>query len=218
MMDKLVEKHNDLLLSSEIAQIAAESTSDPPAAATHEQHLASRRQKDRERYASMTKNQRESYNKKRREQYHRQSEESRKKRRERERNRYHSLDAKKAKERNARRAALERERYKRLTPAELARRNAKRRERAAMLRAQKKAAQQGIDLQSIHQQPDPTPAPLPPANADLDLVRVYDNANLPGEINYEPLVAPQDVQPGSIDLSASIPQENTVQNDESVAV
>ncbi len=106
---------------------------------THEEHLASRRQKDRERYASMTSEQRSVYNHKRREQYHRQSTTSRKKRRERERIRYHSLTNDKAKERNRRRAALERERYKKLSPEELSQRNAKRRARAAALRAKKKA-------------------------------------------------------------------------------
>jgi hypothetical protein len=105
---------------------------------THEEHLATRRQKDRERYASMSNEQREIYNSKRREQYHRQSDGSRKKRRERERIRYHSLTKEKAKERNIRRATLERDRYKRLSPEELAARNAKRRARAAALRAQKK--------------------------------------------------------------------------------
>jgi|EP00979_Chaetoceros_neogracilis_P003839 hypothetical protein len=106
---------------------------------SHEEHLASRRQKDRERYASMSHEQREVYNCKRREQYHRQSEGSRKKRRERERVRYHSLVPVKAKERNVRRATLERDRYKKLSLDELASRNSKRRARAASLRAQKKA-------------------------------------------------------------------------------
>ena len=106
---------------------------------SHEEHLASRRQKDRERYASMSHEQREVYNCKRREQYHRQSETSRKKRRERERVRYHSLVPSKAKERNVRRATLERDRYKKLSLDELASRNSKRRARAASLRTQKKA-------------------------------------------------------------------------------
>lgn len=110
---------------------------------SREQHLASRRLKDRERYASMSEEQREEYNHKRREQYHRQSEESRKRRRERERERYHSLPPEQAKERNVRRATLERERYKRLSADELAARNAKRRARAAAMRAQKRTAQQG---------------------------------------------------------------------------
>jgi hypothetical protein len=106
---------------------------------SHEEHLASRRQKDRERYASMSHEQRDVYNCKRREQYHRQSNTSRKKRRERERIRYHSLTMDRAKERNVRRASLERDRYKRLTADELSARNAKRRGRAASLRHQKKA-------------------------------------------------------------------------------
>lgn len=176
----LNQDHNDLLLSSEIAQIAAESAEGgnnnpdsgsepvPPldggnhSGVSHEQHLASRRRKDRERYASMSQEEREAYNKKRREQYHRQSEESRRKRRERERKRYHALSTEKAKERNARRASLERERYKKLSPNELAERNAKRRERAAMLRAQKKG--------EAHQAGHPPPP-------DLEMVPVYDYAD-----------------------------------------
>ena len=138
---------SDLMLSNEIAQtvLDAATPANPneetkSANFSHEKHLATRRLKDRERYANMTPDQREVYNAKRREQYHRQSEASRKKRRERERARYHSLSPAASKERNARRAALERERYKKLDPAELAARNARRRERAAALRAQKKAA------------------------------------------------------------------------------
>ncbi|CAB9527423.1 expressed unknown protein [Seminavis robusta] len=101
---------------------------------SHEEQLATRRLKDRERYASMTSKQRQVYNAKRRDQYHRQSEESRQKRRERERNRYHSLGDGDAKERNARRAKLERERYQRLSATDLETKNRKRRERAAHLR------------------------------------------------------------------------------------
>ena len=86
---------------------------------SHSDQLAQRRQKDRQRYASMTPDQRQIYNAKRREQYHRQSETSRQRRRERERSRYHSLTQDAAKERNARRAKLERERYQRLSPEEL---------------------------------------------------------------------------------------------------
>ncbi len=214
----LNHEHNDLLLSSEIAQIAAESTGNTSdSGKTHEQHLASRRQKDRDRYASMTNEQREAYNKKRREQYHRQSEISRKKRRERERNRYHSLTADKAKERNARRAALERDRYKKLTPAELAERNAKRRERAAMMRARKKAAQQGIDLQNTQQVPDVAANEMLPSSP-ADLVRVYEHANLQGEIIYESFVPTQDPHPVIEQLSDAIPPTNPEENDESVAV
>lgn len=213
----LNHEHNDLLLSSEIAQIAAESTSNATNAASHEQHLASRRQKDRERYASMTKDQREAYNKKRREQYHRQSEDSRRKRRERERSRYHSLSVDKAKERNARRAALERERYKRLSPAELAERNAKRRERAAILRAQKKAAQHGIDLHNIqHQAPDDSQ--LNVSAPDMGLVSVYDNSNLTGELNYDALVANTQETQSVIELPIENAPTNSEENDESVAV
>jgi hypothetical protein len=107
---------------------------------THESVLASRRAKDRARYATMTEEQRQAYNAKRREQYHRQSEQSRFKRRDRERARYHSFDPETAKERNQRRAKLERERYQKLTPEELEEKNRKRRERAALARQKKKAA------------------------------------------------------------------------------
>ncbi|KAG7342209.1 hypothetical protein IV203_007301 [Nitzschia inconspicua] len=105
---------------------------------SHEDQLAARRHKDRQRYASMTPEQRQVYNAKRREQYHRQSENSRQRRRERERARYHALQLEAAKDRNARRAKLERERYQRLTPEELEAKNRRRRERAALAR-QKKA-------------------------------------------------------------------------------
>lgn len=104
---------------------------------THEELLAARRMKDRQRYANMTPDQRRSYNSKRREQYHRQSEISRQKRRERERLRYHALESDDAKTRNARRAKLERERYQKLTPQELEIKNRKRRERAALARQKK---------------------------------------------------------------------------------
>ena len=104
---------------------------------SHEDQLASRRMKDRQRYASMTPEQRQIYNSKRREQYHRQNETSRHRRRERERQRYHSLTSDSAKERNNRRAKLERERYQRLTPEELEAKNRQRRERAAMARQKK---------------------------------------------------------------------------------
>jgi hypothetical protein len=150
--------HDHLLLSSEIAQIAERANQNSSSShqpnpqhhsqipglgdQSHEQHLASRRQKDRDRYASMSLDQREAYNRKRREQYHRQSEESRRKRRERERKRYHSLENDDAKDRNSRRASMERERYKKLSSSDLSLRNARRRERAAVLRAQKKLAQQ----------------------------------------------------------------------------
>lgn len=107
---------------------------------THEDQLAARRLKDRQRYANMNPEQRQIYNSKRREQYHRQSEASRQRRRERERARYHSLDLSAAKERNQRRAKLERERYQRLTPEELEAKNQKRRERAAKGRQKKLAA------------------------------------------------------------------------------
>ena len=114
----------------------------PPAkkSQSHEAQLAARRLKDRQRYASMTAEQRQAYNSKRREQYHRQSENSRVKRRERERTRYHSLNNDAAKERNARRARLERERYQRLSTEELEKKNRRRRERAAAARQRKNAA------------------------------------------------------------------------------
>jgi hypothetical protein len=104
---------------------------------SHEDQLASRRMKDRQRYASMTPDQRQIYNAKRREQYHRQNETSRHRRRERERQRYHALTSDSAKERNSRRAKLERERYQRLTPEELEAKNRQRRERAATSRQKK---------------------------------------------------------------------------------
>lgn len=107
---------------------------------THEDQLKARREKDRERYAKMTPEQRQNYNAKRRDQYHRQSEISRVKRRERERARYHSLEPETAKERNNRRARLERERYQKLTPEELEAKNRRRRERAALARQKKEAA------------------------------------------------------------------------------
>mmetsp|Transcript_23873 Transcript_23873/g.26633 ORF Transcript_23873/g.26633 Transcript_23873/m.26633 type:complete len:550 (+) Transcript_23873:67-1716(+) len=104
---------------------------------SHEEQLASRRLKDRQRYASMNPEQRQIYNSKRRDQYHRQSENSRQRRRERERERYHSLENDDAKKRNERRAKLERERYQRLTPDNLEAKNSRRRERAAKARAKK---------------------------------------------------------------------------------
>lgn len=104
---------------------------------SHEEQLAARRMKDRERYATMTAEQRRAYNSKRRDQYHRQTENSRQKRRERERNRYHSLTTDDAKDRNARRAKLERERYQKLSPTDLEVKNRKRRERAANARHKK---------------------------------------------------------------------------------
>jgi hypothetical protein len=104
---------------------------------SHEEQLAARRLKDRQRYAGMSEEQRMAYNAKRREQYHRQNEISRNRRRERERNRYHSLAEEEAKARNERRAKLERERYQRLTPEELEAKNRKRRERALLARSKK---------------------------------------------------------------------------------
>mmetsp|Transcript_57277 Transcript_57277/g.85341 ORF Transcript_57277/g.85341 Transcript_57277/m.85341 type:complete len:556 (+) Transcript_57277:125-1792(+) len=117
-----------------IPTVAIPSLASPATASTssssHEDHLAARRLKDRQRYASMTPGQRQSYNSKRRAQYHRQTENSRERRRDRERARYHSLDNNSAKDRNARRARLERVRYAKLSPEELKERNRKRRERA----------------------------------------------------------------------------------------
>ena len=110
---------------------------------THEDLLAARRMKDRQRYATMTAEQRQAYNAKRREQYHRQSELSRQRRRERERARYHALQSDDAKSRNKRRAKLERERYQKLSPEELEAKNRRRRERAAMNRQRKDAEKVG---------------------------------------------------------------------------
>jgi hypothetical protein len=110
---------------------------------THEDLLAARRMKDRQRYATMTADQRQAYNAKRREQYHRQSELSRQRRRERERARYHSLQMEEAKVRNKRRAKLERERYQKLSPEELEAKNRRRRERAALNRQKKEAEKVG---------------------------------------------------------------------------
>ncbi|GKY92703.1 hypothetical protein MPSEU_000240500 [Mayamaea pseudoterrestris] len=106
---------------------------------SHEEALAARRMKDRNRYSQMTEEQRAAYNEKRREQYHRQNEIQRIKRRERERGRYHALDGESARGRNARRAKLERERYQRMNPQELEERNRLRRERAAAKRAEREA-------------------------------------------------------------------------------
>jgi hypothetical protein len=110
---------------------------------THEDLLAARRMKDRQRYATMTAEQRQAYNAKRREQYHRQSELSRQRRRERERARYHALQAEDAKMRNKRRAKLERERYQKLSPEELEAKNRRRRERALLNRQKKDAEKVG---------------------------------------------------------------------------
>ena len=142
----LTQAGADLLLSSEIPL----STTETPTGFSHAQHLANRRLRDRIRYASMSKDQRDTYNYRRREQYHRQTEVSRKKRRQRERERYHSLDPEAAKLRNERRALLERERYKKLTPQELATRNAKRRERAAALRRKKKMEKEQIEAETAN--------------------------------------------------------------------
>jgi hypothetical protein len=110
---------------------------------THEELLKARRMKDRQRYATMTADQRQAYNAKRREQYHRQSELSRQRRRERERARYHALQTDDAKTRNKRRAKLERERYQKLSPEELEAKNRRRRERAAMNRQKKDSEKVG---------------------------------------------------------------------------
>ena len=57
----------------------------------HEDQLATRRMKDRQRYANITQDQRLVYNSKRCDQYHRQSKISRQRRRDRVRSRYRSL-------------------------------------------------------------------------------------------------------------------------------
>lgn len=131
---------------------------------SHESQLASRRLKDRQRYANMTPEQRQVYNSKRREQYHRQSEISRIKRRERERSRYHALTADLAKERNARRARLERERYQRLSPDELEQKNRRRRERAAFARQKKEAAAAAAAVAAV------AAGELPPEAMDMVVV------------------------------------------------
>ena len=110
---------------------------------SHDDLLAARRMKDRQRYATMTADQRQAYNAKRREQYHRQSELSRQRRRERERARYHALQSEDAKSRNKRRAKLERERYQKLSAEELEAKNRRRRERAASNRQRKDADKVG---------------------------------------------------------------------------
>jgi hypothetical protein len=104
----------------------------------HQGMLAVRRLKDRDRYAHMTTEQRNAYNKKRRDQYHKQSETTRTKKRERERYRYNSASPDAANKRNSRRAKLERERYAKLTSKDLATKNLKRRERAAESRQDEK--------------------------------------------------------------------------------
>lgn len=127
----------------------------------HGRQLAIRRVKDRNRYWSMSADERNAKNAKRREKYKHQrvmekeAEQApdgeganpdlfqqiinRKKiRRDKERERYHALDEEAKKVRNQKRAARERERYHALTPDEKAERNRRRRERAAELRARKK--------------------------------------------------------------------------------
>lgn len=56
---------------------------------SHQKQVADRREKDQQKYAAMSKDERREYNAKRRDKYHRQSRESRQKKRQRERNRYH---------------------------------------------------------------------------------------------------------------------------------
>ena len=56
---------------------------------SHQKQLTDRREKDKEKYASMTREERRAYNAKRRDKYHRQSMESRQKQRQRARNQYH---------------------------------------------------------------------------------------------------------------------------------
>lgn len=98
----------------------------------HDALLAARRLKDRRRYATMSPDQRATYNAHRRELYHKQGELARKRRRDRERARYHSVEGDDKMSRNARRAKLERDRYNRLSKNDLEDRNRKRRDRARL--------------------------------------------------------------------------------------
>ena len=131
---RITKKTRSKAMATAVSTCDASSTSPGEEFQEHGEQLSSRRMKDRERYASMTPEQRQVYNAKRREQYHRQSDLSRHKRRERERNRYHALTNELAVDRNTRRAKLERERYQKLTPTELEAKNRARRERAAASR------------------------------------------------------------------------------------
>ena len=183
---------------------SVEDEADPPikkqatTQASHEDQLASRRQKDRQRYAGMTPDQRQVYNAKRRDQYHRQSENSRQRRRERERERYHSLENEDAKTRNTRRAKLERERYQRLDPESLEQKNRKRRERAAGARAKKAIDRnnEGNPIPTAVAQIAPTDdvtaaptvtdvAPAPVADSAADSTTVTDEVNKAVEENLE---------------------------------
>lgn len=114
-------------------------TSSADDSTTGDHSSASRRARDRERYANMTQEERDAYNARRRKQYTQQSDAVRQRRRQRERARYHSMPEDKVKERNAKRARLERERYKKMPKEVLEERNRKRRERAAAARKKKMA-------------------------------------------------------------------------------
>lgn len=202
---------------------SVEDEADPPikkqatTQASHEDQLASRRQKDRQRYAGMTPDQRQVYNAKRRDQYHRQSENSRQRRRERERERYHSLENEDAKTRNTRRAKLERERYQRLDPESLEQKNRKRRERAASARAKKAIERnnEGNPIPTAVAQIAPTDdvTAVAPAAAPMD--------DVPPTVTDAPPPAPvadsvadsmvtDDVKAAEENLENSIPKEEQI--------
>lgn len=136
------KRYRERILDEEVYdEEAGEASKQRPRTAStcHGDHLASRRAKDRDRYANMTPEEREAYNARRRSQYGKQPSSTRQRRRERERIRYHNFSEDDTKERNARRAELERERYKKLSREVLDERNRKRRERAMALRLKKMA-------------------------------------------------------------------------------
>jgi hypothetical protein len=197
---------------------SVEDEADPPikkqatTQASHEDQLASRRMKDRQRYAGMTPDQRQVYNAKRRDQYHRQSENSRQRRRERERERYHSLENEDAKTRNTRRAKLERERYQRLDPESLEKKNRKRRERAASARAKKAIERnnEGNPIPTAVAQIAPTddvtaaapPADIPPT--------VTDDVPAPVDDSVADSMVTDEVKYAEENLENSIPKEEQI--------
>jgi hypothetical protein len=181
--------------------------------ASHEDQLASRRMKDRQRYAGMTPDQRQVYNAKRRDQYHRQSENSRQRRRERERERYHSLENEDAKTRNTRRAKLERERYQRLDPESLEKKNRKRRERAASARAKKAIERnnEGNPIPTTIAQIAPTDdvtAAAPPTD-DVPPT-VTDDVSAPVADSVADSMVADEVKAAEENLENSIPKEEQI--------
>jgi hypothetical protein len=199
---------------------SVEDEADPPikkqatTQASHEDQLASRRMKDRQRYAGMTPDQRQVYNAKRRDQYHhRQSENSRQKRRERERERYHSLENEDAKTRNTRRAKLERERYQRLDPESLEKKNRKRRERAASARAKKAIERnnEGNPIPTTIAQIAPTDdvtAAAPPTD-DVPPT-VTDDVSAPVADSVADSMVADEVKAAEENLENSIPKEEQI--------